>query len=256
MRIWEQFFDEHAPFYEQNPYTKNTRAEVEFMLDLFKLPAGSTILDLGCGTGRHAIALAEKGFRVTGVDLSAGMLAQAKMNAQSKGVRMFAEDEVPNLPGVRFIKADATTFRSDIEFDAVINLCEGGFGLIEKSEDPIAHDLGILRSAYLACRANGWFLLTAMNGYAIIRQMSDEQVQDGRFDPATMLSVYDDEWDLPEGKKIVPIYERLFIPPELIALLRHTGFEVLNVWGGTAGEWGQRPIKLDEVEAMFVCRKS
>ena len=42
---------------------------------------------------------------------------------------------------------------------------------------------------------------------------------------------------------------------DVIAMLRHVGFEVLHLWGGTAGEWGRRPLKLDEVEMMAVCRK-
>ena len=51
------------------------------------------------------------------------------------------------------------------------------------------------------------------------------------------------------------IRERLLIPPEMVSLLRHVGFTVEAVWGGTAGEWGRRPIKLDEVEAMYVAVK-
>ncbi|HMS54460.1 MAG TPA: hypothetical protein PKA27_03590, partial [Fimbriimonadaceae bacterium] len=139
--------------------------------------------------------------------------------------------------------------------DAAVCLCEGGVGLAEHSEDPIAHDLAIFKSIYLALRPNAPFVLTAMNGYAVIRQMTDELVAQGRFDPASMLSVYEDEWDLPEGKRTMKIRERLLIPPEMVAMLRHAGFAVESVWGGTAGEWGKRPVKLDEVEAFYFCWK-
>ena len=227
----------------KNAFTGNTRAEVEFILKLFELPAGSHIVDIGCGTGRHAVGLAKHGLKVTGVDISEGMLAQARKAAEEAGVE------------IELILANATEWQAEQLYDGAICLCEGGMGLSNLDEDPIAHDLSILRNIYSALRPNAHFLLTAMNGYAIIRQMTDKQVDEGRFDPATMLAVYQDEWDLPDGKRLMNIKERLLIPPELVAMLRHTGFTVDHVWGGTAGEWGPRPVKLDEIEAMFVCRK-
>lgn len=250
---WKDFFDNHAPNYDQNVFTQNTRAEVEFLLDLFKLPPKSNILDIGCGTGRHSLSFAQQGFAVTGVDLSPGMLATAKSKAESLGIPVV--DTVPKPGEVRFIESDARVYDPDIEFDAVICLCEGGLGLVSDRQDPISHDLSILKTAYKAVRPNGMFVTTVLNGYAVIRQMTDEQVAEGRFDPASMMAIYDDEWTLPEGTQVVHIRERTFIPPEMVAMLRHVGFEVLNVWGGTAGDWGRRPVKLDEVEAMYVCRK-
>lgn len=242
-RVWQQFFDQHAPHYNQNPFTANTRAEVEFLVHLLELPAGSRILDVGCGTGRHSVMLAQMGYRMTGLDVSEGMLREARAAAEQAGV------------DVEWIQADAATWEAEVLYDAVICLCEGAIGLADPDEDPVSHDLSVLRRIYGALRPNGRFVMTAMNGYAVIRQMSDELVQEGRFDPATMLSVYEDEWDLPEGKRVMKIRERLLIPPEMVAMLRHVGFTVDAVWGGTAGDWGKRPIKLDEVEAMYVSRK-
>lgn len=240
---WREFFDEHAPNYLQNAFATHTAAEVSFLVELLHLRPGTTILDVGCGVGRHSIELAKLGMAVTGVDVSKGMLAQARDAALKAGV------------DVQWIEADATTWRSDLLFDAAICLCEGGIGLANLDEDPVRHDLAILQNIAASLRPNGMFVMTALNGYATIRQMTDEHVADGRFDPASMLSVYEDDWALPEGKKTMRIRERLFIPPEMVALLRHAGFDVEHVWGGTAGEWGKRPIKLDEIEAMYVARK-
>lgn len=256
---WKEFFDSHAPHYNQNPFTLATRQEAEFIIELFGLHPGHTILDIGCGTGRHAIELAKRGMHVTGVDLSTGMLAEARKGALEAGITVLerAPWEEPAVPAgsVYFLEANATSLALDFLYDGVVCLCEGGLGLADLNEDPIAHDLAILRNAYRALRPNGMFMTTALNGYATIRHMTDEQVEQGVFDPATMLAQYENEWDLPEGKRVVMIRERLFIPPEMVAMLRHAGFQVEHVWGGTAGEWLKRPIKLDEVEAMYVCRK-
>jgi 2-polyprenyl-3-methyl-5-hydroxy-6-metoxy-1,4-benzoquinol methylase len=240
---WKEFFDAHAPHYEKNAFTGWTSTEVSFLLKLWRLPAGSTVLDIGCGTGRHSVEFARRGYRVTGVDLSTGMLEQAKLAAEEAGVE------------VEWIQADATQFARENAFDAAICLCEGAFGLVNPNEEPVAHDLAILRNVCGSLKPRAPFVLTALNGYATIRRMGDAEVEKGIFDPATMVTAYVDEWDLPEGKRTMLLRERRFIAPELVAMLRHVGFEVEHVWGGTAGEWGKRPIKLDEIEAMYVCRK-
>lgn len=239
---WQEFFDSHAPRYLENAFTANTRAEIEFITSIWDLRPGDSVVDIGCGTGRHSVALAKLGYRVTGVDLSAGMLTEAKSAAEKAGVQ------------VEWVQANAIEWKSDLLFDGALCLCEGGFGLIEAGEDPVAHDLAILKNISATLRPNGWLFLNALNGYSTIRQMTDEMVEKGLFDPATMISMYQDEWNLPEGKRIMSIRERLFIPPEVVAMLRHTGFDVLHVWGGTAGEWAKRPLKLDEVEALYVAR--
>ncbi len=240
---WREFFDAHSARYNENPFTQNTRFEVEFILDLFELQPGSTILDMGCGTGRHAIEFAKRGFEVTGVDLSSGMLAVARASAAEAGV------------DVSCVEENGTSYVSETLFDAAVCLCEGGFGLADLQDEPVGHDLGLLRAIFAALKPGAPFVLTALNGYAIIRQMTDEMVENRQFDPSTMVAMYEDEMDLPEAKVKMLIKERQFIAPELAAMLHYVGFRVEHVWGGTAGEWARRPIKLDEIEAMYVCRK-
>lgn len=241
--FWQAFFDSHAPHYDENPFTKNTRVEVDFLFEVMGLQPGMSVLDVGCGTGRHSVELAARGLEVVGVDISEGMLDQARARAQASGVE------------VEWVHADATRYRHPRSLDAAICLCEGAINLVGHDEDPVAHDLAILRNIGAALQPGAPFVLTAMNGYAPIRRMTDESVAAGQFDPATMLSRYDDEWDLPEGTVRMTIRERLFIPPEISAMLHHAGFEVLHIWGGTAGDWGKRALKLDEIEVMFVCRR-
>jgi 2-polyprenyl-3-methyl-5-hydroxy-6-metoxy-1,4-benzoquinol methylase len=75
---WEAFFDGHAPYYREEPFTRNTATGIEFLVIELKLVDGESILDVGCGIGRHALPLAQRGYRVTGVDISQGTLAQAR----------------------------------------------------------------------------------------------------------------------------------------------------------------------------------
>jgi cyclopropane fatty-acyl-phospholipid synthase-like methyltransferase len=86
-KSWEEFFDGHAPVYMDNVFTKDTVREVDFLIDELKLRKGSRILDIGCGTGRHAVELARHGFRITGVGISSGMLEEARKAAAGAGVR-------------------------------------------------------------------------------------------------------------------------------------------------------------------------
>ena len=107
---WEEFFDGHAPIYMENCFTKNTVKEVDFILDELNLSPGCSILDMGCGTGRHAVELARRGYQVTGVDISSGMLIEAKKAAQEAKVQ------------VEWIHSDATQFISDELFDVALCL--------------------------------------------------------------------------------------------------------------------------------------
>jgi len=70
-------YDAEAPTYDMNPYPADTQeCWVARLLDM--IPAGGTVLDAPCGTGRYFALIAGAGMRVVGVDQSAGMLAEAR----------------------------------------------------------------------------------------------------------------------------------------------------------------------------------
>lgn len=240
---WRRFFNDHAPDYMTNEFTANTLAEVDFIIDQLQLAAGSHILDIGCGTGRHSVELARRGYVVTGIDISDGMLREAGRAAAEEGVK------------VTLIQADAIQFELKAEFDAAICLCEGALGLLSSTDDPGEHDLAILRNINRALKAGGRFLLTVLNGFKLVRKYGNDDVTRGRFDPIYMTERYDHEYETAEGKKTIPVTERGFAPSELRLMLLMTGFEVLHIGGGTAGNWDKRTVDLDEYELMAICRK-
>ena len=65
------------------------------------------VLDLGCGSGRIAIPLAQKGVDITGLDVVPGLLAQAKRKAE-------------NLP-IRWVEADGRDFQLGQQFDFIFS---------------------------------------------------------------------------------------------------------------------------------------
>jgi ubiquinone/menaquinone biosynthesis C-methylase UbiE len=69
------------------------------MLDTIPLKPGSSILEVGCGTGRTACLLAQKGFRVSAVDLRPGMIEKAKKRSELQQVQVdFAVGDICRLP--------------------------------------------------------------------------------------------------------------------------------------------------------------
>src|SRR5674536_100081 len=123
MKQWyEELFENSAKSYDQQPFVKGTHGEVDFIEEELGFNRSATILDLGCGTGRHAIELAKRGYTVTDVDLSASQLDLAREKAVAANVT------------VQFVEADARHLNYSGQFDAVIIVCEGEFPLMETDE--------------------------------------------------------------------------------------------------------------------------
>ncbi len=239
---WITFFDAHAPVYDENVFVQNTINEVDFVVEELQLAPGARVLDVGCGTGRHSIELAKRGYRVTGVDLSPGMLARARAKAEEAGV------------SVEWVHGDATRFSFAEPFDAAICLCGGAFGLLSGGDDALEQPLAILRNVERSLRPGGKCLFTVLNACRTIRSSTPEDVEEGRFDPFTLTGLL----TVPpcEGHEPISVRERAFVPTELALLFRLAGLTVLQIWGGTAGSWGRGKLSLDEYEIMVVAERA
>lgn len=239
---WQEFFDTHAPVYNENVFTKNTVREVDFVVEQLRLAPTASILDVGCGTGRHSVELARRGFAVTGLDLSLEMLARAETAADVAGVH------------AEWIHCDATSFSFPKRFDAAICLCEGSLGLLGQADDPIRQPLSILCNISRSLKPQAGFLATVLSAARMLRLHSNDDVSAGRFDPLAL--VESGETPPLEGRPAIAVRERGFVGTELRMLCLLAGLSVIDMWGGTAGNWGRRPLDLDEYEMMVVATKT
>lgn len=115
-------FKSYSRYYNLLYQDKNYAGEAAYINSLIArhLPGAARILDLGCGTGRHCFLLAEMGYEVTGVDMSAEMLAVANARLASQSVQPAPPD--PHPPLVSFHRGDIRTVRLGRTFDLVVSL--------------------------------------------------------------------------------------------------------------------------------------
>lgn len=106
------FGREYALAYDYLYQDKEYQEECDFLENIFKKSSGSIkkILDLGCGTGGHALILAKSGYEVLGVDCSQEMLDIAIAKAGNRNLSL------------EFIRGDITEIRLRRKFDAVISM--------------------------------------------------------------------------------------------------------------------------------------
>jgi SAM-dependent methyltransferase len=140
--------------YLRYSFTMGTRQEIDFLVPALGLEPGMRVLDVGCGPGRHAHALAARGIAVHGVDIS----------------RRFVELAVEHAPaGATFERLDARRMSFDAEFDAVICLCQGAFGLMTAA----GHDDTVFANIARALRPGGRLALSAFSSYFVVKHWTD-----------------------------------------------------------------------------------
>jgi SAM-dependent methyltransferase len=107
-------FDLYSAYYDLLYRDKDYLAESQYVLDQLGSGSGEglRILELGCGTGGHALELARTGCRVHGIDLSQGMVDRAIARAQASAME----------GQLAFERGDALDFRCGRPFDAVVSL--------------------------------------------------------------------------------------------------------------------------------------
>ena len=96
---------------EDHRWARHAIQETRQIIEYCGIAAGQSVLDFGCGTGRHALALARSGIRVTGVDYVPDLIKKAETVARQQ-----------NLSGTRFVHADCREATLGERFDAAVCL--------------------------------------------------------------------------------------------------------------------------------------
>ena len=216
--------------YLRNAFTKGTQQEVDFLVDALSLEPGNRVLDAGCGPGRHAVELARRGIEVTGIDVSPEFLELARAAATG-------------LPAT-FEHCDVRTLDQNNEFDAVICLCQGGFGLLGGRDDEHV----VVRLAR-ALKPGGRLALTAFSSYFVVRHLEPTET----FDAATGVNhetavVRDNEGN----ERPFDLWTTCFTPRELRLLAERAGLAVDGVYGVRPGAYGNDPPSLDVPEHLLL----
>lgn len=236
-RPWYEVLYENFEDYDQEPYTQNTEREVNFILEETSDIRGKKVLDVGCGTGRHALALAREGYDVVGLDLSEELLEQGRRKAEQEDL------------SVTFVHGDARILNYSSEFDLAIMLCEGGFSLVETD----AMDRQILSGIYRALVPGGTLIFTAPSAVGMLANRAEGQ----GFDPLTLRETFTlgDPAGKP-GKRPLQCSQRYYTYPELKYLLKTLGFIDIQYFAVTEKGYSRnQPLSPDHFEIGVTANK-
>jgi SAM-dependent methyltransferase len=251
MKPWyRELFEDYAESYDRESFTKGTAGEVDFIEQEIRHDKKCRILDIGCGTGRHSIELARRGYRVTGIDLSESQLKKAR------------EKSILAKVDVRFLLKDATAFDFKNDYDLALIICEGAFALMETDEKNFA----ILRNACGALRPEGKLILTTLNGlYPLTHRVKDflnahpggVATRADTFDLMTFRDFSTIEVTDDSGRvKKLECSERYYVPAEMTWLLKSAGFGTVDIFGCPLGAFSRgNPLTTDDFEMLVVAQK-
>ena len=206
-----------------------TLIEVDFLEKALAPPPGASLLDIPCGSGRHSVELARRGYRMTGIDLSADFLKDARARAAEAQVKLDLRQGDMRDPNLR---TDA--------FDGAF--CFG-------NSFPYLDRLSVttfLAALSRAIRQEGRLVIdTGCAAESILPTLLPQRWH--RFDDIILMSKasyiasasrLDIDYTFIQGSKIEtrPSSSYVFTVAELTRMLAGAGFEVVSLAGGFAGE--------------------
>jgi 2-polyprenyl-3-methyl-5-hydroxy-6-metoxy-1,4-benzoquinol methylase len=253
MKQWyESLFENYGLRYDNESFTKGTLGECDFIETEIDFNKELLILDIGCGTGRHSIELAKRGYSLTGIDLSESQLNRAREKALEQNLT------------INFQKHDARNLPFTNEFNLAIMLCEGAFPLMETDE----MNFHILQNAANALKPGGKLIFTTLNGlfplYHSVKDFLEAAKQEGNaaytdnsFDLMTfrdfnLTTIEDDNGNPME----LHCNERYYVPSEISWLLKSLGFKSVDIFGARLGAFSrQDKLTTEDFEMLVVAVK-
>jgi SAM-dependent methyltransferase len=228
---FEELADHLGSAYLRYAFTKGTEQEVAFLVDVLSLEPGNRVLDVGCGPGRHSLALARRGIEVVGVDISTTFLDVARAS-------------VSETMAITFVRADARRLDFDAEFDAAISLCQGAFGLVGPGDDA-----EVLAGMGRALRPGGRLAVSAFSSYHQVRY----PIEQGTFDAATAVHHEHTSIKNPQGQDAeAEMWTTCYTPRELRLLFAGSGLVVEDIWSVEPGRYARTPPTVETPEFLAV----
>ena len=137
-------------------HRNQTEAErlVELIAKFWNLKANSSVLDMACGAGRHALIFAKFGYKVTAVDLSQQLISEAKKNAEQESIE------------IEFVISDILDFEISKKFDLAVNLFTS-IGYFEKDNENFA----VIKKANDLLNHSGYFVLDYFNKDFLLKNL-------------------------------------------------------------------------------------
>lgn len=216
--------------YERNSFTRGTQQEVALLWDELRLAPTSVVVDVGCGTGRHARALRRRGVRAVGVDLSAGLLAAA------------AADQ----PG-DWVQADARRLPlGSGSADAVMSVCQGGFGITPGG------DALVLAEMVRVLRPGGRLALTAFSLPFAARWLAPGDALDAQ---RGLHFVTADVRNAEGQDQRFDLWTQCYSAGHLLELAHRVGLRPDGVFGVEPGNYGRRWPTLEHPELLLLATK-
>ncbi len=241
---FEDLADHMGAAYDRYAHTKGTVQEIDHVVTALELRPGQRVLDIGCGTGRHAHELAARGIDVVGVDISQRFIDIARnrsgdeIQVQPVGQNLIA------LGSVTFERCDARTLTFDGEFDAAICLCQGAFGMMTAEGDDSAVVAAIARSL----RPAGRLALSAFNAYFAVKY-HDAAI----FDAWAGVSHEATEIRSEAGAaRTAELWTGCYTPRELRLLLAANGFAVDSISSVEPGAYARAPATTESPEFLTI----
>ncbi len=210
-------------------YSHRDESEAERLVELItkkvELSPGSNVLDMACGSGRHAIIFAKKGFNVTAVDLSNLLISEAKDIATESEVK------------IQFVLSDILKFKSEKQYNLVLNLFTS-FGYFDDDEE----NFKVIQKAYELTAKNGFFVLDYFNKNYLLSNLI----------PTTIFSENGcriTQYRTIQGNRVrknisveskdsyQEFYEsvRLYSHQEMLGLMKKAGFKIIATYGDYDG---------------------